>query len=396
MRLPFMPAPAMALPMLAACLLGAPSPIQAASYKTVYAFQGGADGEAPVGKLTPLGNALYGATYVGGGECDCGTVYRVKEDGTETVLHAFTGGSEDGAYPAGGLAVLGGDLSGATAGGGMTGCNYSPDNLCGTIYEIGTRGAIRILHAFESGGETVPSSDLTAAHDAVWGTSFFGGAGQAPVFKTAPSGKTTSYNSTFTLLPTGALLAFGAGFYGTTQQSSNYCNLEGQYCGTIYNMTRDGQYSTFYEFRGGTDGSHPGGTLARWHNLLFGTSTDNSGGGAVFKISSSGMEKTLHTFTGGNDGSGSINGLLEYKGTLYGTTPAGGGTACGGNGCGTIFSVKPGGAYKVLYRFAGGTDGANPQGQLVEWNGFLYGTTGLGGGAGCNGNGCGTVFRIKP
>ncbi len=161
-------------------------------------------------------------------------------------------------------------------------------------------------------------------------------------------------------------------------------------------MTQDGQSSTFYEFMGGTDGRYPGGTLAHLHKSVFGISSDNTGGGAVFEISPSGVETTLHYFTGGNDGSGSNNGLLEYEGTFYGTTPSGGGTGCGGSGCGTIFSVAPGGDYKVLYGFEGGTDGETPQGQLVAWRGALYGTTSYGGGTGCNGNGCGTTFRIRP
>ena len=370
-------------------LFGLPA-AHAADYKIVYAFQGGSDGAGPIGKLTPETDALYGATYGGGSACDCGTVYRVKENGAERVLHAFAGGSGDGAYPQGGLALLGDVFYGTTYAGGMTYCAYGNDNTCGTVYEITSKGAIRVIYYFQDGGPNLPSSDLIAAHGAVWGTSFF----SESVFKTVPSGKTTSYSQDD--LPNSALLAFGGAFYGTTQQGSSYCHVEGEDCGTIYRMTRDGQFSTVYQFTGGTDGNVPGGTLAHLHGALFGTSFNSAGGGTIFEISPSGVETTLHSFTGGHDGSGSNNGLLAYNGKLYGTTPQGGGTGCGRNGCGTIFSVTPAGAYTVLYRFAGGSDGQSPQGQLVAWRGFLYGTTSSGGGTGCNGSGCGTVFRIKP
>ena len=79
MQIPSPQATTMAMPALAAALLGALSPTHAASYKMLHAFQGGADGLYPEGKLTSDGNALYGATDLGGGECNCGTVYRLSE-----------------------------------------------------------------------------------------------------------------------------------------------------------------------------------------------------------------------------------------------------------------------------------------------------------------------------
>ena len=392
MQIPLPQATTMAMPALAAALLGALSPTHAATYKMLHAFQGGADGLYPEGKLTSDGNALYGTTDLGGGQCNCGTVYRLSENGTERVIHAFAGGSTDGAYPEGGLAELKGKLYGTTNGGGASGCQYSSDGLCGTVYEISTQGGIRVLYSFQANEGSTPSSDLIAAHGAVWGISYFSSA----AFKTAPVGKTTVYNSSAVFLPTSALTSVGEVFYGTTRESSQYCQGIDTYCGTIYKMSRNGQSSKFYDFTGGADGRYPGGTLARWHQSIFGTISNDTDTGAIFKISPSGVEKTLHSFTGGMDGSGSNNGLLEFEGTLYGTTPQGGGTGCGGNGCGTIFSVTPGGAYKVMYRFTGGSDGQLPQGQLVAWRGALYGTTIYGGGTGCNGNGCGTVFRIRP
>jgi hypothetical protein len=58
-------------------------------------------------------------------------------------------------------------------------------------------------------------------------------------------------------------------------------------------------------------------------------------------------------------------------------------------------------AYSVLYRFQGNPDGAAPEaGLILDSSGNLYGTTASGGKyQDCPegfGNGCGTVFRLKP
>src|ERR1051325_552246 len=104
----------------------------------------------------------------------------------------------------------------------------------------------------------------------------------------------------------------------------------------------------------------------------------------------------LYAFKGGTDGihpSGSL--VLDVQGNLYGVTNAGGGNGCGGNGCGTTFKISADGTETVLHIFAGGTDGANPLGGLIaDQAGNFYGTTSSGGGTGCGGGGCGTVFKL--
>jgi uncharacterized repeat protein (TIGR03803 family) len=113
--------------------------------------------------------------------------------------------------------------------------------------------------------------------------------------------------------------------------------------------------------------------------------------------------RVLHTFQGGNDGARPWATLLldDKTGTLYGTTEDGGNQACQNyfdTGCGTIFSLSPSGkGWKetVLYRFQGGSDGANPRAPLAPRpDGYFYSTT-TGGGGGIQG-GIGTAFRIKP
>jgi uncharacterized repeat protein (TIGR03803 family) len=104
----------------------------------------------------------------------------------------------------------------------------------------------------------------------------------------------------------------------------------------------------------------------------------------------------LYAFQGGTDGWAPEAGVVfDHAGNMYGTTELGGGTGCGGNGCGTVFKLATDGTETILHAFAGGNDGAFPQGSLIiDAAGAVYGTTDGGGGAGCGGNGCGTVFKI--
>lgn len=103
--------------------------------------------------------------------------------------------------------------------------------------------------------------------------------------------------------------------------------------------------------------------------------------------------KVIHNF-GGQDGSHPYAGLtIDKAGNMYGTT------ASGGAGYGTVFRLVPKGSgwvFNPLYSFHGGNDAAYPAANLVFGpDGSLYGT-GLGGGSGCGGIGCGAVFSLRP
>lgn len=114
----------------------------------------------------------------------------------------------------------------------------------------------------------------------------------------------------------------------------------------------------------------------------------------------------LHAFTG-PEGISPVGTLtMDDAGNLYGTTSLGGGSGCGGAGCGTVLKLsRKNGSWILsrLYSFQGGTDGASPYAGVVFGpDGSLYGTTASGGGGSCQENdfetgpGCGTVFNLKP
>jgi uncharacterized repeat protein (TIGR03803 family) len=106
--------------------------------------------------------------------------------------------------------------------------------------------------------------------------------------------------------------------------------------------------------------------------------------------------QVIHNFTGRGDGGAPYTGLtIDAAGNLYGTTSAGGAYQNG-----TVFRLRKAGSgwiLSTLYSFAGGNDGAGPGGRVaLASDGTLYGTTSEGGGSGCNGAGCGTVFHLIP
>src|SRR5271166_2648016 len=100
------------------------------------------------------------------------------------------------------------------------------------------------------------------------------------------------------------------------------------------------------------------------------------------------------------DGANPFAGLVQdAAGNLYGTTDEGG-ASYGDNylGAGTVFKIDTSGTETVLYSFCSVSDcadGAGPFATLVlDAQGNLYGTTVVGGGTGCRGAGCGTVFKV--
>ena len=94
----------------------------------LYSFAGGKDGADPQSSLIADSNGnLYGTTSAGGAN-GRGTVFRLSPGGKETVLYAFTGGS-DGEYPSAGLvADRKGNLFGTTSAGGAA--------SVGTVFEL--------------------------------------------------------------------------------------------------------------------------------------------------------------------------------------------------------------------------------------------------------------------
>jgi uncharacterized repeat protein (TIGR03803 family) len=412
---------------VAGCLLAMFVPhgaAQAKSSETVlYAFQGGSDGAEPFsGLVADKAANLYGTTEYGGGTgCysdGCGTVFRIAPDGTETVLHAFQGGS-DGEYPLAGVILdKAGNLYGTTSEGGGTGCEYSLG--CGTVFRVAPNGTETVLYAFQGGNDgDDPQAGLLADNAGnLYGTTYEGGItdctyGCGTVFKVAPDGSETvlysfcaQQNCADGDSPSGALIADKAGnLYGTAGEGGTTDS------GTVFRLAPDGTLTTLYSFcakRKCADGDWPAAALlADRKGNLYGTTSlggarcegDGGGGcGAVFKLAPDGKETVLYSFDGRNGDDPLGNLIADKSGNLYSTTLYGKENCV--SGCGLVFEVAPDGTETPLHNFSGGSDGAEPlAGLIADGQGNFYGTTSAGGGTGCGylyQSGCGTVFKLTP
>jgi uncharacterized repeat protein (TIGR03803 family) len=64
------------------------------TYEVLHSFAGASDGGNPSGVVLDTEGNLYGTTEWGG-SLTCGTVFKLSSDGSNTVLHAFTGGVDE-------------------------------------------------------------------------------------------------------------------------------------------------------------------------------------------------------------------------------------------------------------------------------------------------------------
>jgi uncharacterized repeat protein (TIGR03803 family) len=205
----------------------------------------------------------------------------------------------------------------------------------------------------------------------------------------------------------GLLLGANGIIYGTTYEGGNSNDT-----GTVFEIGKKRKETVF--IFPGCCGSYPQGggpetelVQDKAGNLYGATLYGGSGGGpncgnfgcgTIFKLDTNGNETVLHNFVG-TDGSRPRGGLIgDATGNLYGTALYGGDLSrCGGEGCGTVFKLDTAGKLTVLYQFEGGSDGAQPIGNLArDSKGNLYGNTYEGGSSDCVGDGCGVLFKVDP
>ncbi len=253
-----------------------------------------------------------------------------------------------------------------------------------------TTGAESVVYAFAGGSDgQSPASTLLSASGALFGTT--------------PGGTSTSFGTVFKVeLATGAetvlhafagagagrspyagLIEVGGKLYGTTAGGGT------SGLGTVFKIAPiSGAETTVHSFARGRDGQHPEAALLDFGGNLYGTTYagGTSSNGTVFRINlATGAETVVYSFAGGGDGANPYGALIDVGGILYGTTAFG-----GTSGNGTVFKIHPATkAETVVYSFAGGSDGAYPYAALYKLGRYLYGTT-EGGVVGVYG----TVFRI--
>jgi uncharacterized repeat protein (TIGR03803 family) len=379
------------------------------SFSTIYRFQGGKDGENPVGGLAVFNGNLYGTTFYGGNSrCysnpGCGTVFVSTTAGQEQVIHRFHG--SDGQAPGRPLVVLNGKLYGTSAGG-KSGSGSCGNGGCGIVFSITPLGHERVLYRFKGGSDGAFPQGLVVRDGKLYGLTGGGGGnntycatGCGTVFEVDTAGRESVIyrfkGGSDGEYPVGSLVALRKAFYGVTTLGGVGCDIG---CGTVFAVNKSGKKRTVYEFTGAPDGSGPQSGLTNVSGTLYGTTYSggsvlgcNVGCGTVFTVRALGREQVLYSFAGAPDGALPNGPLFELNGAFYSTTNIG-----GSSNLGTIFSVTTAGAEQVIYSFQGGSDGDGPDDGLVGFSNVLYGTAASGGGTGCATNGgCGTIFSVSP
>jgi uncharacterized repeat protein (TIGR03803 family) len=266
------------------------------SEKVIYSFQGGTDGSNPEAGLLNVNGTLYGTTRVGGtGPCryivgsvsGCGTIFAVSPSGAEQVLYSFQSGA-DGAGPFAGLINVSGTLYGTTAGGGASGD--------GTVFKVSTSGVEHVLYAFKGGPDGYsPFTALINVKGTLYGTTEVGGGsgGFGTVFDVSTSGAERvlySFKSgTDGADPYAALTDVKGRLYGTTSEGGGSgCRASTYGCGTIFEVSTSGTEHVLYRFKGGKDGAYPAASLLAVGGALYGTAASggrgaSGGNGTIFK-----------------------------------------------------------------------------------------------------------------
>jgi uncharacterized repeat protein (TIGR03803 family) len=306
-------------------------------------FFGGNDGNAPQSGLSLGFDGYFYGTTEEGGAARKGNVFKFGAGGM-TPLYEFQDGT-DGAYPwATPIQAPDGNIYGVT----NNGTNQ------GRIYKITPSGVFSVIAIAPS--ETV--APLVLANDGnMYGTTPYGGtSNQGTVFQLTTKGKLKVIHSFGAdgLHPSGPVLQAADGkLYGTTPWGGT----SGE--GTVWVMTTGGGgYKVLHNFTG-PEGENPSSGLVQGSDkfLYSVASTDSANGaGTLFKISTNG--KTFSVLYNFNKVSGGYTPLgtpmIHTNGTIYGVTLTGG----------TQFP-----AYGVLYSF---NNNLKPFASLVViWSGKI-------------------------
>lgn len=255
-----------------------------------------------------------------------------------------------------------------------------------TIYRMAPNGAFSVVHVFPGGGSACRSARLMLGSDGMlYGTTWPGCAGPGgTLYRVTPSSGVVTPLFEFRTLADGygpsALMEAADGFiYGTTDSGGVHGG------GTIFRLDRStGDVSTLYAFgdREATPSPrHPGTALtAARDGLLYGTTesvVDNGGpsdSSTVYRFDPATRAVSIvRLFATADAGHNLARLTLGPDGWLYGTTLIGGAA-----GMGTAYRVDPvTGTFQLLHAFdpATASEGGYPAAALMlARDGSFYGT----------------------
>ncbi|MFZ0707826.1 MAG: choice-of-anchor tandem repeat GloVer-containing protein [Candidatus Korobacteraceae bacterium] len=387
-------------------LVASLSPAHAQTFSIIHSFLNGWEGTIPYAGVTLRNGTLYGTTAYGGSN-DCGTVYQIKQSGSDwvfTPIYIFQGGQNpyDGCVP-NGRVVFGadGNLYGTTVAGntnrGLVFELIPPVSaICKTAACLWTQNVLHMFAGSPNDGANPRYGDI------VWDE-------QGNVYDMTSAGGSAMVGTVFQMTKTGSnwtetpIYNFHLPNDAYPENSvivDSNGNLFGVSNGSVFEMSYipgiGWQEIIIHSMNPNYDGNNIYAGLIRDSsgNLYGAASTAGpDGGGTVFELSPSGNTytfKIIHSFSGGYLSGPSASLSMDAQGNLYGTTYYG-----GAFGAGNVFKLTKAGdswEYTSLHDFRDWTQGSNPWSQVtIGPDGTLYGTTNRGGPGDW-----GTVWMIKP
>jgi uncharacterized repeat protein (TIGR03803 family) len=304
---------------------------------------------------------LYGTTSSGGAynppDGD-GVVFRLNTNGTETILHSFSGA--DGNAPEGGL-TLGsdGNFYGTTARGGSF-------NL-GVLFSITPTGKFTVLYNFTPDSYGFPDCPpVEGLNGDFYGTAQGNESGGEVYKYSRTTGFTVIHDFTNTGLSTPiscVIFAADGTLYGTVNDggTNGY--------GAVFKMTTAGAVERVFSLNVTTTGAYPEWPLIQASDGSFFGVTEGVYNGSVFRITEGG---TLSVFYYGQQGTGELTdttgGVVQgTDGNLYGSALS------GGDNDGGIYQLTLDGAYADVYNFS--KDQQPEAAMMQHTDGKFYGTT---------------------
>jgi uncharacterized repeat protein (TIGR03803 family) len=338
------------------------------TYTELYNFDCANDGCDPLQPaLLAQGQdgVLYGTLQSGTSQSQDGTIMSYVPGGAESTLYRFQG--TDGDHPESGLTLgFDGAFYGTTSNGGTDGK--------GTVFKV-SDGTVTILHDFTDGTDgAYPWAPPVQTPDGnIYGVTDVG-TNPGLVYRITPGGKF----STIAALPSNTIAPLVMGtdgnFYGTTQYGGTFNR------GTVFRLSVKGKMKIIHSFDPTHEGGVPIGPVMIGADGKFYGTTSGGGthsDGIVYQLAPSGAYRVLHNFQGATEGDSSAEGLVQGSDKyLYSVMPAGGANGFGTlyriNTSGTRF--------QILHQFDNPTGSYPTATPTLHTNGTIYGSTTNGGG----------------
>lgn len=436
----------------AALIAGVPMVAGAATFQTIYNFQGGADGSGGYIEFADASGNLYGIT-ADGGAYGGGSVFELMPPAagstvwTKVDLYDFT--STDSAHPGTLVQGVGGNIFGITSGNVAIVNGQAPcTSDCGSVFKLSPPKAgstkwakstiysstqYRVSGANLTGLVTDPSGNLYV-------TTYYGGFSSCydtcglVLELSHPAAGTTAWTAQQIYqfkgkldggAPIALVRAASGVLYGATWLGGNKsCTELGGYavtdlvCGTVWQLSPPATVSGTWtkSTLGFSDSTQNlmGSLLLTSTGVLYGASLGglSDSGGGIFQIKSAKAKSPLslaqlYAFSTATSSNGlEPVGIVAGQTGLYGTTRFGGIGSCDPRkgstpGCGVVFSLVPQAGSSTwteatLYQFTGNTDGGLPTKPVIGLGGALFGTAFAPINSKGISTGNGTIWEIQP